>query len=98
MDAREAQTFIPRLRDEVRTYVLREMPPDPSGELAEMGLSDLLILYGNWRGRYVAAWPRRVHESRELRASPKYLEHSDAHTCPPRSARPCGGAATLTGC
>lgn len=80
MNAREAETFISRLRDEIRTYALEEMPSDSSGELAEMDLSDLLIVYGNWRGRYVAARPRRLHESLELQTSAKYLEHATALT------------------
>lgn len=78
MDAREAKTFIQRLRQEIKRHVLKEMAASPSGELAQEDLAGLLIAYGNWRGRYVAARPRRVHESRELEDSQKYGEHAAA--------------------
>lgn len=76
--ADEAASFVGRLRDEVRAYVLGRMPKDPSGELAAMDLSSLLIAYGNWQGRYVRVRPRVVRESRELRANPKYNDHAQA--------------------
>lgn len=76
--ADEAASFVGRLRDEVRAYVLGRMPKDPSGELAAMDLSSLLIAYGNWQGRYVRVRPRVVRESRELRANPKYTDHAQA--------------------
>lgn len=78
MLANEAASFVVRLRDEVRTYVLGRMPTDPSGELAAMDLSSLLIAYGNWQGRYVRVHPRSVRESRELQANPKYTDHAQA--------------------
>jgi hypothetical protein len=49
--------------------VLRQMPPDPSSELALMQLADLLIVYRTWRGRFVRNQPRQVHVSAELQAA-----------------------------
>lgn len=42
------------------------IPVDPSGKLEAMDLSNVLIVYGNWRNRFVSARPRTVHVSREL--------------------------------
>lgn len=42
------------------------IPKDPGGQLAAMGIGDLLITYGNWRGRFIAVRPRTMHVSREL--------------------------------
>lgn len=61
-------TIVDRLERVVRRHVQGSIPPDPSGELAAMNLSSLLIVYGNWRGRFVSRRPRRVHVSRELAA------------------------------
>src|SRR4051794_22106915 len=55
-----------RLERIVRRHVESSIPPDPTGELAAMQLSNLLIVYGNWRGRVVPRRPRTVHLSREL--------------------------------
>lgn len=54
------------------------MPNDPSGDLASKSISDLLLVYGNWRSRLVAAMPRVVHISQELEASSKFKEHEAA--------------------
>jgi hypothetical protein len=54
------------LEREIRGYVLQEMPPDPSGELQQMQLADLLIVFGTWRARLIPARPRKVHVSAEL--------------------------------
>src|ERR1022692_4028820 len=39
-------------------------------DLAAKDASELLIIYGNWCNRLVKAQPRRVHESKALRANP----------------------------
>lgn len=57
-----------RLERVARRHVEAALPPDPSGELAKMRLADLLMTYGNWRGRFVTPRPRKVHASRELEA------------------------------
>jgi hypothetical protein len=58
-----------RVEDAVRAYVLANMPPDPSGELASKPFRETLHIYGNWRGRHPSARPRTVHRSREMLAS-----------------------------
>lgn len=55
-----------RLERVARRHVERALPPDPSGELAAMGLSSLLMVYGNWRGRFVPRRARKVHLANEL--------------------------------
>lgn len=69
--------FIVGLREMIRDHLLGKMP-DPSGELAQRDLQELLVIYGNWRGRYMAVRPRQVHESRELQASSKRSKHIPA--------------------
>jgi hypothetical protein len=54
------------------------MPPDPGGDLAAMSLSDLLIVYGNWRARIPSEAPREVHRSRRLSDNAKLTEHRGA--------------------
>lgn len=54
------------------------MPPDQSGELKAMDLATLLIVYGNWRGRFLPQRPRRVHFSRELNADQPQSIHRAA--------------------
>jgi hypothetical protein len=67
--------IVERLERVVRRHVTGSMPVDPSGELAAMDLSNLLVVYGNWRSRFIAHRPRRVHLSRELEAALPRLEH-----------------------
>lgn len=55
-----------RLELVARRHVERRIPPDPSGELAAMALSDLLVIYGSWRQRFIEPRPRSVHLSREF--------------------------------
>lgn len=62
----------------IRQDLLGELGSDPSGELAAMSLGDLLIVYLNWRFRFVPARPRAAHLSSELLTSAKYLEHRAA--------------------
>ena len=58
-----------RVEEGVRAYVLKRMPPDPSGELATEDFRGLLHIYANWRGRHPSPRPRSVHRSREMTAS-----------------------------
>jgi hypothetical protein len=62
----------------VRQDLLGKLGPDPSGELAAMPLGDLLIVYLNWRFRFVPARSRAAYLSSELLTSPKYPEHRAA--------------------
>jgi hypothetical protein len=52
------------------------LPHDPSesAELAAMRVRDLLVVYANWRSRFVDASPRNVHISAKLRANPLYVD------------------------
>src|SRR5947209_8653798 len=58
--------------------MLERMPKDPTGEMASMAVSELLIEYGNWRARLIAPRPRAAHVSRELAASMMTTEHATA--------------------
>lgn len=69
---------VTELEELIRQDLLGELGPDPSGELAAMRLGDLLIVYLNWRFRFVSERPRAAHLSSELLTSPKYLEHRAA--------------------
>jgi len=71
--------LVERLRRRVRTEVLKRLLSDPSGELVAMDLEPLLVVYGTWRGRQLAATPRRVRESKELRASAERSTHRGAY-------------------
>ena len=67
----------------IRRDVLAKLGPDPSGELSVMPLASLLIIliiYFNWRARFILVRPRLAHLSAELLASPKCLEHQGAST------------------
>ena len=65
-----------RADDAIRAYVLANMPNDPSGELAAKPLRELIHIYGNWQGRHITARPRKVHRSREIRASSAAQAHA----------------------
>lgn len=59
----------------IKADLIRRMGGDGSGEFAAMGLASIVIVYLNWRARFIPTGPRRVLLSRELVASAKYAEH-----------------------
>lgn len=59
----------------MRDDVLVALGSDPSGELAAKPFAALLIVYLNWRSRFVPVRRRQVHLSAELQAGPKYLQY-----------------------
>lgn len=63
------ETLLRALENELRRYALELMPDDPSGEMAQLPLADLRIVYLTWRGRRVSPRPRHVLNSRELESS-----------------------------
>ncbi len=62
------------IADDIRQFVLANLPlPKKKSERAKveaMNPHDLLILYFNWRDRYVEPRPRIVHQSGALAANP----------------------------
>jgi hypothetical protein len=74
------EPLVDQLEQVIRDHALAEMPPDPSGEVAAMSFSDLLITFGVWRDRLVPRRPRRVHRSTDLNASTAAREHHTALT------------------
>jgi hypothetical protein len=78
MSADKNTDLADRVEDAVRAYLLRKMPPDPSGELAAKPFRELLHIYGNWRGRHPYPRPRVVHRSREMDASAEAQTFSPA--------------------
>jgi hypothetical protein len=58
--------------EDIRQHVLSNLPNKSkfNQDLAAKDASELLIIYGNWCNRLVKAQPRRVHESKVLRANP----------------------------
>lgn len=71
----DADTLVDGLEEEMRQALLRAMPPDATGELAQNSLADLLIIYGTWTSRLIAKRPRKVHQSKEMLASPRTASH-----------------------
>jgi hypothetical protein len=67
--------IISSLKEAIRNYLLQNLPPDPSGELNGKYLADLLIVYGNWRARYIPQGPRVVHVAAELKGSQEYVTY-----------------------
>ncbi len=64
------------LEELIRVDLLGRLPLGSSmGELAGMSLSRLVIVYLNWRGRYVPPVPRRVHMAPELVRSSAYAAY-----------------------
>lgn len=59
----------------IRADLLARLRPHTAGELAGMGTADLVIVYLNWRGRFVVPVPRRVHRAVELITSTGYTAH-----------------------
>jgi len=76
MSALDGDALVDELEQVIHAYLLAEMPLDPSGELAAMDLASLLIAYSVWIGRPIPRAPRVVHQSREMHASPKTVEHA----------------------
>lgn len=74
----DADGFVDKMEQQIRAYIFNVMPPDPSGELNTLPLTDLLLVYGNWRSRFVNARPRAVHFSNKLRSSPHAATHRAA--------------------
>jgi hypothetical protein len=62
----------------VGEYVLGVLPLDRSGELLSIPLRDLLTTFFNSQDRLIPARARDCHVSAEMRASPKFTEHSQA--------------------
>lgn len=56
-----------RLLRVARRHAEREMPLGTAALVSDQSDADVLMIYGNWRGRYIAARPRTVHRARELR-------------------------------
>jgi hypothetical protein len=67
--------LIADLRDLMTNHLLMEIPADPTGELNSKTLNELLLIFGNWRARFVPANARTVHRSPELIANPKSSTH-----------------------
>lgn len=60
--------LVDQIEAAVCDYLRSKMRPDGSGELAAMGLRQLLGIYWTWRERFPAPRPRAVHRSAELAA------------------------------
>ena len=60
--------------DEIKSSVLATLPFGAlvRPELDSKSTNDLLAIYFNWRSRFIAARPRRVHKSRTLLRDPQY--------------------------
>jgi len=67
-----ATIALDKFRDDIRNYVLKTLPRDPSdnAELAAMDTTSLLITYINWARRFPTVRPREVLESAEILANP----------------------------
>lgn len=61
------------LYDDIRQHVLTHLShrPEDRAELEAMHYSDLLILYLNWRSRYITPRPRTVHRSKAFTDNPR---------------------------
>lgn len=57
---------------DIRTHVLASLQhrPEHRAALKAKATPELLVLYFNWRSRFVAARPRRVHLSQALKNNP----------------------------
>ncbi len=67
--------LVDQLRAKVREHYLAKLPSDQAATLANRTLDDVLVVYGTWRSRFVAARLRKAHLSRELQSSQKYAQH-----------------------
>jgi len=70
-----SEDLVDSLREEIRKYIMKEIPADQSGEIAGVSFQELLIVYGNWRARHVPRHPRAVHISTELQMNQKYITY-----------------------
>ncbi len=75
MSPLDGDALVDKLEQAIHAHVVTAMPLDQSGELAAMALANLLITYWVWIGRLIPRAPRVVHQSREMLASPKTVEH-----------------------
>lgn len=66
------------LERQVQRSVLRSLPTSDRELLVGLDLSSLLIVQLTWCQRQIARAHRRVHESREMRASPARPQYSEA--------------------
>lgn len=66
----------PVFAEDIRAAVLAALPYEKKAadELGAMSASELLIIYFNWLNRHIAPRPRRVHLSREFKATSNRLE------------------------
>jgi hypothetical protein len=74
----DPDAFVDELARQISAHILAEMPTDPSGELVGKGLGELLMIYGNWRSRFVRPTARTVEMSSQLKTSAKLSEHKTA--------------------
>lgn len=70
--------IVDRLERVTRRHILDAMPSEGRSALESLSLRALLGEYRTWRGRFIAPQPRTVHDSAELKASPKAQEHARA--------------------
>jgi hypothetical protein len=71
--------LVAELEQAIRARILSELtlsPGDP--ELHSKALGDLLLIYGNWRSRFISSRSRRVHRSSELFVNPKATQYVNA--------------------
>lgn len=76
--AESVSDVVTELERLMRGDVLAKLGADPSGELAAKPFANLLIVYLNWRARFIPVRRRQIYLSAELQASPKYLQHQAA--------------------
>ena len=79
------------LYEDIRQHVLTHLPhrPEDRAELEAKRVDELLILYLNWRSRYVTPRPRTLHGARRqpLGLRPDLRARHRAHHPPDRDGR-----------